>query len=118
MPQNFDWDVMRNGIEMVEQDGTDLLDEDGEDSYEGIQKALKCVPLPLCMACHRYRGLYEGQTVCMYAHKIMGKSYRYVPGNLLENNWSIYAAYRCVTSVEAHPCCLEQLCRDRMSNSI
>lgn len=59
MPQNFDWDVMRNGIEMVEQDGTDLLAEDGEDSYEGIQKALKCAPLPL------QTGNVMGTLLCM-----------------------------------------------------
>lgn len=37
MPQDFDWDIMRNGIAMVEDDGTDKL---AEDSAEGLKKAL------------------------------------------------------------------------------
>lgn len=41
-PQNFDWDVMRTGIRMVELDGTDLLANSGEDSAEGLESALKC----------------------------------------------------------------------------
>lgn len=42
MPQNFDWDVMRQGIHMIEVDGTDKLAAEGEDSEEGLHSALKC----------------------------------------------------------------------------
>jgi len=40
-PQNYDWETMKN-IEMLEDDGTDKLAEDGEDSREGLLKALAC----------------------------------------------------------------------------
>lgn len=43
-PQDFDWDIMRNGIRMVEQDGTDKLADSGEDSEEGLDAALRYVP--------------------------------------------------------------------------
>jgi hypothetical protein len=49
MPENFDWDIMRNGIEMVEQDGTDKLD-DGRDSTR--IRALSA-PQPLLALLHR-----------------------------------------------------------------
>ena len=42
-PQNFDWEAMRSGIRMIEADGTDALAETGEDSEEGLGKALRCV---------------------------------------------------------------------------
>ena len=44
-PQNFDWDVMRTGIRMIEMDGTDALATSGEDSAEALEGALKCAPL-------------------------------------------------------------------------
>jgi urea-proton symporter len=51
-PDNFDWDIMRNGIRMIEHDGTDKLADTGEDSREGLKDALKCAflfhPKSLC----------------------------------------------------------------------
>ena len=41
MPQNFDWEVMKNGIKMIEQDGTDKLAKEGEDSEDALRDALK-----------------------------------------------------------------------------
>ena len=48
-PQNFDWDVMRTGIRMIEMDGTDALATSGEDSAEALEGALKCAPY--CCTC-------------------------------------------------------------------
>ena len=59
-PQNFDWDVMRHGIRMVELDGTDALKTSGEDSKEGLGRALRCARrLPAAvvtgsLCCHRW----------------------------------------------------------------
>ena len=48
-PQNYDWESMKN-IEMIEEDGTDKLAEGGEDSREGLIRALSCVTTPVCMS--------------------------------------------------------------------
>lgn len=40
-PQNYNFDDMKNGIRMIEEDGTDKLDDEGEDSIEGLNKALR-----------------------------------------------------------------------------
>lgn len=40
---DFDWDIMRNSIKMIEYDGTDKLAEEGEDSFESLERALKYV---------------------------------------------------------------------------
>ena len=42
--EDFDWEVMRTGIKMIEADGTDKLAEDGAHSVEGLNKALTYVP--------------------------------------------------------------------------
>ena len=40
----FDWEVMRQGIRMIESDGTDKLAQEGADSVEGLNDALTCEP--------------------------------------------------------------------------
>jgi hypothetical protein len=47
MPQNFDWQVMREGIHMIELDGTEKLADEGKDSEEGLRDALRCASLTL-----------------------------------------------------------------------
>eukprot|EP00892_Ulva_mutabilis_P007270 jgi/Ulvmu1/4915/UM201_0007.1 len=39
--EDFDWDIMRNGIKMIEYDGTDKLADEGSDSFEALERALK-----------------------------------------------------------------------------
>lgn len=43
--EDFDWDVMRNGIKMIEYDGTDKLADEGSDSFESLERALKYAAL-------------------------------------------------------------------------
>lgn len=40
-PQDFDWNIMKERIRMIEQDGTDKLAEAGKDSEEGLRDALR-----------------------------------------------------------------------------
>lgn len=39
--EDFDWEIMRNSIKMIEYDGTDKLAEEGQDSFEALERALK-----------------------------------------------------------------------------
>lgn len=48
--EDFDWDIMRNGIKMIEYDGTDKLADEGQDSFEALERALKYVSLPCLFA--------------------------------------------------------------------
>lgn len=41
--EDFDWDIMRNSIKMIEYDGTDKLADEGQDSFESLERALKKV---------------------------------------------------------------------------
>jgi urea-proton symporter len=69
-PQNFDWDIMRNGIEMIEDDGTDKLAEEGADSAEGLEKALTyATGTALCSSTV---GGLNCRTVCV-AYRASGK---------------------------------------------
>jgi hypothetical protein len=43
VPQNYDFSLLKNAITVVEQDGSDELPEDGEDSADGLVRALKIV---------------------------------------------------------------------------
>lgn len=39
--EDFDWEIMRQGIRMIENDGTDKLADEGADSVEGLTNALR-----------------------------------------------------------------------------
>ena len=65
-PDNYDWDNMRTGIRMIEVDGTDLLKVSGEDSEEGLHKALKCAPLAAMLHLLRFWNVSVTSAVHMF----------------------------------------------------
>lgn len=47
-PEDYDWEEMKKGIDLIEEDGTDKLADQGEDSEESLREALRCAALLFC----------------------------------------------------------------------
>lgn len=56
--EDFDWEIMRQGIRMIEVDGTDKLADEGADSAEGLDKALTYA---FCLFCTLSLELFEAR---------------------------------------------------------